>query len=201
MYVCTYGCLHACACACVDGDPVLHVLPGSSVVAEYPVLCPSKRTATPRRRENRGGQPDGPGLSSAYNSDKERHTDRDLCCLRSRAWVSLANVPPLLASHHTPPHPFSFSYHHTSQCSIANSSPSRCEELCRTGESRLFRPSLGGDAVRGWPPFGPQSTRTLARQCCPTNQALCEPPRRLNLRRVFAAKVIKHKGFNQQRLK
>lgn len=50
-----------------------------------------------------------------------------------------------------------------------------------------------GAAVRGWSLFGPQSTPTLACECCPTNQALCEALRRLNLRRVFAAKVIKQK--------
>lgn len=46
--------------------------------------------------------------------------------------------------------------------------------------------------MRAWPLFRPHSTHTLGGLGgCPTNQALCEAPRRLNLRRVFAAKVIK----------
>lgn len=81
-------------------------------------------------------------------------------------------------------------------------------------ETRLFRPGHGGAVVRGWPLFGPQSTPTLwcgcvcvcVRACvcewCPTNQALCEALRRLNLRRVFAAKVIIIQNeSNEQRLK
>lgn len=45
---------------CVDGDPVLHVLLGSSVavaVAKYLVSCLARATSvTPRRRENWGAR-------------------------------------------------------------------------------------------------------------------------------------------------
>lgn len=81
----------------VDWDPVLHVLAGSSAVdagSQSNHVCLSKKiVVTPCRREN-WGQDTGLNqacpilsFSSAYNSDRERHTDRDLCSLRSRALV------------------------------------------------------------------------------------------------------------------
>lgn len=97
MSVCMYVCVHArkymVRGPSVDGDPVLHVLAGSSVgvAAKVNHVCPSKQAAG---RTGRDGIESG-SMSffffslflSAYNSDRERHTDRDLCSLRSRALV------------------------------------------------------------------------------------------------------------------
>lgn len=103
MHVCMYVCVHArkymVRGPSVDGDPVLHVLAGSSVgvAAKVNHVCPSKKAAG---RTGRDGIESG---SMSFFPSSFRliiPTGRDIqivICVPSDPvpWFSLANRPPL----------------------------------------------------------------------------------------------------------
>lgn len=182
---------------CVNGDPVLHVfariIGGGGQVPCSRVL-PEQTLATPRRRENRRHA----GIDQAcfrLMIPTRRDIQIVICVPSDPAPRSLwPTFPPLRA---TPPPPSSSFLSPTTTLLLGIGQPSYfpggVKSCIVPATLDLSVVAWWGAAVRGWPLFGPQPTPTLACECCPTNQAPCEAPRRLNLRRVFAAKVIKHR--------
>lgn len=119
--VCMYVCLlHVCTFVYIYARKYVHACVGAPMGIPFCTFCPDRRWRPGRYprlpdcslSRNRNAAPPGEMACcvffSAYNPDKERHTDRDLCCLRSRGLVFLwpsGPLPPVILLPPPPPSP------------------------------------------------------------------------------------------------